>query len=124
ATPHAPSGPGATAKSLGTQLAGKPLGIVGLGRIGRDAARRAAGLDMKVLGFDPFLAPAGAAQLGIETTPNLDSLLPRCDFLTVHTPLTEDTRNLIAARELALLPRGARVINFAPGRALHHAPPA
>ena len=55
-------------KFVGSQLAGKTLGVVGLGRIGREVARRAAGLDMKVLGFDPFLAPAAAGQIGIETT--------------------------------------------------------
>src|SRR5262245_7097333 len=106
-------------KFLGTQLAGKTLGVVGLGRIGREVARRAAGLDMKVVGHDPFLAPAGASQLGIEVTPDLPALLPRCDFLTVHTPLTEDTRDLIGARELALLPKGARVINCARGGIIH-----
>src|SRR5439155_26646909 len=79
-------------KFTGCQLAGKTLGVVGLGRIGREVARRAAGLDMKVLGFDPFVAAAGAAQIGIEVAPNLDALLPRCDFLTVHTPLTDETR--------------------------------
>jgi D-3-phosphoglycerate dehydrogenase len=102
-------------KLVGTQLAGKTLGVVGLGRVGREVARRAAGLDMKVVGFDPFLAPAGAAQLGIETAPSLDALLPRADFLTVHTPLTAETKDLIGARELALLPQGARVINCARG---------
>ena len=56
-------------KFVGTQLAGKTLGVVGLGRIGREVARRAAGLDMKILGFDPFLAPAGAPQMGIEPSP-------------------------------------------------------
>src|SRR5207248_1680598 len=61
-------------KFLGSQLAGKALGVVGLGRIGREVARRAAGLDMKVVGFDPFLAPAGAAQLGIEAVSSLDQL--------------------------------------------------
>src|SRR6516225_7637108 len=71
-------------KFMGTQLAGKTLGIVGLGRIGREVARRAAGLDMKVVGFDPFLAPAAAAQLGIDAVAKLDDLLPRVDFLTVH----------------------------------------
>ena len=80
------------AKFTGTQLAGKTLGVVGLGRIGREVARRAAGLDMKILGFDPFLAPAAAAQMGIEATVTLDELLPRVDFLTVHTPLTNETR--------------------------------
>src|SRR5207245_1589594 len=97
-------------KFVGCQLAGKTLGVVGLGRIGREVARRAAGLDMKVIGCDPFLPPAGAAQIGIETAPNLTTLLPRCDFLSVHTPLTDETRGLIGAKELALLPRGARVL--------------
>jgi len=64
-------------KFVGTQLAGKTLGVVGLGRIGREVARRAAGLDMKVVGFDPFLAPERAVQLGIESVADLDSLLPR-----------------------------------------------
>jgi D-3-phosphoglycerate dehydrogenase len=102
-------------KFVGTQLAGKTLGVVGLGRIGREVARRAAGLDMKVLGFDPFLPPAGAAQLGVETAPDLQHLLPRVDFLTVHTPLTEETRGLIGAKELALMPKGARILNCARG---------
>jgi D-3-phosphoglycerate dehydrogenase / 2-oxoglutarate reductase len=100
---------------LGTQLAGKALGVVGLGRIGREVARRAAGLDMKVVGFDPFLAPAGAAQLGIEAVSALDQLLPRVDFLTVHTPLTDETRNLIGAEQIARMRKGARVINCARG---------
>ena len=66
---HVRSGPAKWERSkfVGTQLAGKTLGVVGLGRIGREVARRAAGLDMKVIGFDPFLAPAAAGQLGIET---------------------------------------------------------
>jgi len=103
------------AKFVGTQLAGKTLGVVGLGRIGREVARRAAGLDMKVLGFDPFLAPAAAGQIGIETTADLDSLLPRVDFLTVHTPLTDETRDLIGAREMGMMRKGARIINCARG---------
>jgi D-3-phosphoglycerate dehydrogenase len=102
-------------KLTGTQLAGKTLGVVGLGRIGREVARRAAGLDMKVIGFDPFLSPDRAGQLGIEAAPDLDALLPRCDFLTVHTPLTAETTNLIGARELARMKKGARVINCARG---------
>src|SRR5262249_31972679 len=102
-------------KFVGSQLAGKTLGIVGLGRVGREVARRAAGLDMKVVGFDPFLAPAGAAQIGVEPAPDLTSLLPRCDFLTVHTPLTEETHGLIGAKELALVPKGARILNCARG---------
>src|SRR5262249_25106108 len=102
-------------KFVGTQLAGKTLGVVGLGRVGREVARRAAGLDMKVIGFDPFLAPERAGQLGIEAVPGLDQLLPGCAFLTVHTPLTDETRGLIGARELALMKRGSRVLNCARG---------
>jgi D-3-phosphoglycerate dehydrogenase len=102
-------------KFVGTQLAGKTLGVIGLGRVGREVARRAAGLDMKVLGFDPFLAPDRAGQLGIESVPELDQLLPRCDFLSVHTPLTEETRDLIDGRRLALMKRGARILNCARG---------
>ncbi len=100
---------------LGTQLAGKTLGVVGLGRIGREVARRAAGLDMKVVGFDPLLSPERAAELGIESVPDLDHLLPRADFLTVHTHLTDETRNLIGAAQLAKLKKGARVLNCARG---------
>src|SRR5438067_10039525 len=85
-------------KLVGTQLAGKTLGVVGLGRIGREVARRAAGMDMKVLGYDPFMAPEQASKLGIESAPDLASMLPRCDFVTVHTPLTNETRNLIGAK--------------------------
>ncbi len=102
-------------KFVGTQLAGKTLGIVGLGRIGREVARRAAAMDMKVVGFDPFLSPDRAAQLGIEAVSNLDELLPRCDFLTVHTPLTDETRDLIGAAQLGRLKKGARVLNCARG---------
>src|SRR5438876_7531038 len=95
-------------KFVGTQLAGKTLGVVGLGRVGREVARRAAGLDMKVIGYDPFLSPERAAQLGIEAAPDLHSVLPRVDFLTVHTPLTAETTNLIGAREIALMKKGTR----------------
>jgi len=102
-------------KFVGTQLAGKTLGIVGLGRIGREVARRAAGMDMKVIGFDPFMAPDKAAHLGIESVAELPALLPRVDFLTVHTPLTDETRDLIGAKELALMKKGGRVLNCARG---------
>jgi D-3-phosphoglycerate dehydrogenase len=76
---------------------------------------------MKVIGFDPFLAPDRAAQLGIEAAPDLDTLLPRCDFLTVHTPLTAETTDLIGARELARMKKGARVINCARGGIVNEA---
>lgn len=102
-------------KFVGTQLAGKTLGVIGLGRIGREVARRAAGLDMKVVGFDPFLAPDRAAELGIDAATGLADLVSRVDFLTVHTPLTPETTNLIGAKELASMKKGARVINCARG---------
>src|SRR5436190_6959821 len=108
-------------KFVGTQLAGKTLGVVGLGRVGREVARRAAGLDMKVIGYDPFLSPDRAAQLGIESMPDLAGLLPRCDYLTVHTPLTEETKDLLGARELSEMKKGARILNCARGGIINEA---
>jgi D-3-phosphoglycerate dehydrogenase len=108
-------------KFVGSQLAGKTLGVIGLGRIGREVARRAAGLDMKIVGFDPFLSPDRAAQLGIESVADIDLLLPRCDFLTVHTPLTEETRDLLNAERLGRLKKGARVLNCARGGIINEA---
>jgi D-3-phosphoglycerate dehydrogenase len=98
-------------KFVGNQLAGKTIGIIGLGRIGREVARRCVGLDMKVAGFDPFLAPDRAAQLGIEPVTRLEDLLPRCDFITVHVPLTDDTKSLIGPEEMKLLKKGCRLLN-------------
>jgi D-3-phosphoglycerate dehydrogenase / 2-oxoglutarate reductase len=102
-------------KFVGSQVAGKTLGVVGLGRVGREVARRAVGLDMKVIGYDPFMASAGAAQIGIETVAAVSDMLPRCDYLTVHTPLTDETRDLLDAARLRMMPKGARVINCARG---------
>jgi D-3-phosphoglycerate dehydrogenase / 2-oxoglutarate reductase len=102
-------------KFLGTQVAGKTLGVIGLGRIGREVARRAVGLDMKVVGYDPLITPEKAAEFGIKAVSSKDELLPKCDYLTLHIPFTEDTRNYIDARELALMPKGARVLNVARG---------
>lgn len=99
----------------GTQLAGKTLAVVGLGRIGREVARRAQGLDLKVIGYDPFLAPERAAQLGITSYPDIESLLPHCDFLTVHVPGGAETTSMIGAAQLAKMRKGARVINCARG---------
>src|SRR5262249_54168754 len=103
------------AKFTGTQLAGKTVGVIGLGRIGREVARRCAGLDMKVVGYAPFIPPAAAGHQGIEVVADLASLLPRCDFLTVHTPLSNETRDMVGAAQLAMMPKGARVINCARG---------
>lgn len=100
---------------VGTQLAGKTLGVVGLGRVGLAVCDRARGLHMRVIGFDPFLSKDKAAEFGIELHEDLDALLPECDFLTVHTPLNDQTRGLIDARRLAAMKPGVRIVNCARG---------
>jgi len=102
-------------KFIGTQLAGKTLGIVGLGRIGQAVAERARAMDMRVVGYDPFLSAARAKELGIETYASARELLPLVDYLTVHTPLTEETRNLISTEEIGMMKQGVRLINCARG---------
>ena len=99
----------------GTQLAGKTLGIIGLGRIGQAIAKRALAMEMKVIGFDPFMTEAKAKELGITLYANYKDMLPYCDLLTVHTPLTDATRGMISDAEIAMLPKGARLINCARG---------
>lgn len=102
-------------KYMGTQVAGKTLGIVGLGRIGIAVAKRALALEMKVLGFDPFLSPDRAHELGIEPIDTVAAMLPRVDYLTVHTPLTDETRGLVSAAQIEKLKPGVRLINAARG---------
>jgi len=99
----------------GTQLAGKTLGIIGLGRIGQAVAVRAQALEMKVLGYDPFLSAHRAKELGIKMFASTRELLPHVDYLTVHTPLTDETRNLIGMEEIRLMRKGVRLINCARG---------
>ncbi len=100
---------------MGSQLADKTLGIVGLGRIGQEVAKRALAFQMRVIGFDPFVSAEQAAKMGIEHVDDVPAMLPRVDYLTVHTPLNEHTRNLIDADKLDLLKPGARLINCARG---------
>ncbi|MHB8902825.1 MAG: phosphoglycerate dehydrogenase [Thermoguttaceae bacterium] len=100
---------------MGTQLAGKTLGIVGLGRIGQAVATRALALEMQVIGYDPFLSSQRAKDLGIKTCESPKEMLPEVDYLTVHTPLTDETRNLIGKDEIAMMKRGTRLINCARG---------
>ena len=102
-------------KYMGAQLADKTLGIVGLGRIGREVATRALAFQMRVIGYDPFLSAEQAAKLGIEHVDNVRAMLPRVDYLTVHTPLTAETENLIGPAEIELLKPGVRLINCARG---------
>ena len=100
---------------VGTEVAGKTLAVVGLGRIGGEVARRAKAMDMKVLALDPMVTAAKAAELGYEMAASLDDLLPRADFLTVHVPGGDKTKSLIGARELGLMKKSARVLNVARG---------
>ena len=102
-------------KFMGAQVADKTLGIVGLGRIGQEVAKRAAAFQMRVLGFDPFLSPDRAAELGVERVETVREMLPKVDYLTVHTPLTPETKGLIGPAELELLKPGVRLINCARG---------
>jgi D-3-phosphoglycerate dehydrogenase len=101
-------------KFVGTEVCGKTLGVVGLGNIGRIVADRAAGLKMKVIGYDPILAAQAAARLGIELV-SLTEIYERADFITVHTPLTDETRGMIGDRAIGLMKPGVRIINCARG---------
>ena len=101
-------------KFVGTEISGKILGIIGCGNIGAIVADRAQGLKMRVIGFDPFLTEERAKTLGIEKV-ELDELLARADFITLHTPLTDATRNVISADALQKTKKGVRIINCARG---------
>jgi D-3-phosphoglycerate dehydrogenase / 2-oxoglutarate reductase len=99
---------------MGVELTSKVLGIIGCGNIGSIVADRAVGLKMKVLAYDPFLSAERAVSLGVEKV-ELNELLARADFITLHTPLTETTRNIIDAKALARTKKGVRLINCARG---------
>ncbi|MGB3272872.1 MAG: phosphoglycerate dehydrogenase [Xanthobacteraceae bacterium] len=99
---------------MGVEITGKTLGIIGCGNIGAIVADRAQGLKMKVIAFDPFLSPERAKDLGVEKV-ELDDLLKRADFITLHTPLTDKTRNIIDAAAIAKMKKGVRIINCARG---------
>ncbi len=100
---------------MGSQLADKTLGVIGLGRIGQEVAKRAIAFQMRVLGFDPFLTADQAARLGIQRVETVRDMLPQVDYLTVHTPLTPETKHLIGREELKLMRPNARLINCARG---------
>jgi D-3-phosphoglycerate dehydrogenase len=99
---------------MGVELTGKTLGVIGCGNVGAMVAVRALGLRMKVLAYDPFLSAERAVDLGVEKV-SFDALLGEADFITLHTPLTEATRNLIDAAALARMKRGVRLVNCARG---------
>ncbi|MEA1015101.1 phosphoglycerate dehydrogenase [Sphingosinicella sp. LY1275] len=99
---------------MGVELTSKTLGLIGAGNIGSIVAERALGLRMKVVAYDPFLTAERAVDLGIEKV-ELVELLARADFITLHTPLTEQTRNILSAENLAKTKKGVRIINCARG---------
>jgi len=98
----------------GSELCGKTLGVIGLGNIGRLVAERAVAFRMRVLGYDPFVAPAEASRFGVELLP-LEGVLERAEILTIHVPLTPDTRGLLGASALARTRRGVLLVNAARG---------
>ena len=99
---------------MGVEITGKVLGIIGCGNIGSIVADRAIGLKMRVIAFDPFLSPERAIDLGVEKV-ELDDLLARADFITLHVPMTPQTKNVLSAENLAKTKKGVRIINCARG---------
>ncbi|MFM8701606.1 MAG: phosphoglycerate dehydrogenase [Hyphomicrobiales bacterium] len=99
---------------MGVEITAKTLGIIGCGNIGAIVADRAIGLHMRVIAFDPFLSPERALDLGVEKV-ELEELLARADIITVHTPLTAQTKNILSADSLARTKKGVRIINCARG---------
>lgn len=100
---------------VGTELYGKTLGIIGLGRIGTEVAVRAKAFGMKVMAYDPFVPVGRAEQLGVMLVPELSALLPQVDFLSIHAAKTNESARLIRAKELALMKPTARIVNCARG---------
>ena len=99
---------------MGVELTGKTLGVIGAGNIGSIVIDRAHGLRMKVVAYDPFLSEERAGQIGVEKV-ELEELLKRSDFITLHVPLTDQTRNILSAENIAKLKKGVRIINCARG---------
>ena len=108
---------GAWARSqfAGVEVRDKTLGLIGLGNVGSEVARRAKGLDMRVVAYDPFVSAERGQQLGVELIDSPDEVLRQADFLSLHTKLTDETRNMISARELAMMKPTARLVNTGRG---------
>lgn len=107
-------------KFMGVELRGKTLGIIGLGRIGTGVAKRAAASDMKIMGYDPFISAERAQKLGIELA-ELDEIYRAADFITMHLPLTPETKGLINKTAFAKMKKGVRLVNCARGGIIHEA---
>jgi len=99
---------------MGVEVTGKTLGLIGAGNIGGIVASRALGLKMKVIAYDPFLTPERAVEMGVEKV-DLGALITRADFITLHTPLTDETRNILSRERLEQSKKGVRIINCARG---------
>jgi D-3-phosphoglycerate dehydrogenase len=99
---------------MGVEITGKTLGVIGCGNIGSIVADRAIGLKMKVIAYDPFLSPDRAIELGVEKV-ELADLIRRADFITLHTPLTDKTKNILGADAIAAAKKGVRIVNCARG---------
>lgn len=100
---------------MGTQLADKTLGVIGMGRIGREVATRGQAFGMRIIAFDPFLSDEQAAKMNIVKSHTVADMLPKVDYLTVHTPLTDETKYLIGRKQLQSLKPGVRLVNCARG---------
>jgi D-3-phosphoglycerate dehydrogenase len=109
------SGKWEKSKFMGAEITGKTLGLIGCGNIGSVVASRALGLKMKVIAFDPFLGADRAKKLGVEKIDDLDALLARADFISLHLPKTEKSANILSAARIAKMKPGARLINCARG---------
>src|SRR6185295_13436139 len=105
----------------GVELAGKTLGVLGFGRIGQQVARRAAGLGMRVIAYDPFVAADRFRELGVERIETTDGVYAAAEFLTLHLPLTADTRRLLDASAFAQMRDGVRIVNAARGELVDEA---
>lgn len=108
------SGKWEKSKFMGVELTGKTLGVIGAGNIGGIVCDRARGLKMRVIAYDPFLSDEKAKKMGVEKV-ELEELLPRADFITLHVPKTEQTANMITAERIAMMKKGVRIINCARG---------
>ncbi|HHT9136829.1 MAG TPA: phosphoglycerate dehydrogenase [Candidatus Wunengus sp. YC60] len=102
-------------KFTGIQIAGKTLGIIGLGRVGRQVAKRAVALEIKVIGYDPFISPEITSQYSIHVVKNLKELITQADYITIHVPFNSETKNLITQKEFSIMKKGVRIINCARG---------
>ena len=105
---------------MGVEVRDKTLGIVGLGRVGSEVARRAQSFGMRLVAYDPFVAPEYAGRLGAQLL-TFDELLSESDFITLHTPLTDSSRNLMSTRQFSLMRKDARLINVARGELIDEA---